>query len=216
MLARREDHKPLFAEVARVMETTRRWTTDKCDAMIQLFLHAIAVIAGDMQPARFSMPPDLDEVWHAAVLNTRGYLALCRDVCPPGVFLHHSTTTSADTRRAKRRRIRALYLALNEQYPHFNRQLWKTINRPIAKFQPDNDETMRIFVRMLEGTVSLRVLPSATIGAVKQVIETADGYDASAQRLIYNGKLLKNEATVAESGIVKETTLQLTLGLRGC
>ncbi|KAI6669808.1 hypothetical protein NL676_004693 [Syzygium grande] len=76
---------------------------------------------------------------------------------------------------------------------------------PLSRVDPSpvDSATMKLTVKTLKGTnLDIKVQPSDTIMAVKKNIEDVqDNYPCGQQLLIHNGKVLKDETTLADNKV---------------
>lgn len=75
---------------------------------------------------------------------------------------------------------------------------------------------MQIFIKTISGkTITLNVSPLDSIDSIKAMIQSKEGVDPNHQRLVFAGKELNGNGTLADWDIQKHCTLHLMSHLCG-
>jgi len=159
----------------------------------------------------------VDELWHAAILDTKLYAELQEAL---GLVLHHRPSGASDQESEHRERrlavMKAIYRANFSTDP-----LGRPPLKPAVPSRPQPDPRLlnpiSIFVMTLTGNKHTLTLDmQATIDDVKSTIQSIDGIPVRDQRLFYAGRELGYGGTVESYGIGNESTVVLTTRLVGC
>ncbi len=154
------------------------------------------------------LPHIVDQAWHEAILNTRGYTELC-DVLGRGM-IHHTTASSQDDPVVIQSRIDQTVINYRKRY-HEEPQdpNWET---PLDIVTPSV-----VYVKTITGqTIVVPMEGSLSVLGLKQRIRNQEGIPIDQQLLIFAGKTLEAERTLADYNIQRESTLHLVMNLRGC
>lgn len=79
----------------------------------------------------------------------------------------------------------------------------------------DGEGTKQIFIKTLQGkTITIEVKDTDTISSIKDKIRDIEGIPQDQMRLVFNGKQLEDNNTIADYGIMAESSIHLVLRLR--
>lgn len=186
---------------------------DANHVMVREFLRALSVKDLD---APGGLPPKLDAVWHAVIINTRDYAALCHEL--RGQFIHHTTISARDDHIERQSRIDHTIHAYRKRYREEPlAEWWETETDELKDEGRDNG--YQIFVKNLNGKALTFRIPNrpTMVYWLMLAIQDKIGVCATEQRLIFAGKqLMPNKWLREDYGVNPDVTIHLVLGVSGC
>ena len=160
----------------------------------------------------------MDQLWHAAILDTQLYADL-QDAL--GLALHHQPSGASEQESEHREKrltvMKAIYsacfsadpLGYAPPRPSRSQLAGRLRNRISISIKTLTQKTLT------QKTITLEVKPSDTINNVKSKIQDKDGISPNQQRLFFEGDLLHN-GVLGDYNIGHGSTLHLILELSGC
>lgn len=165
-------------------------------------------LLGDIEVDDLQLSPSgpVDQVWHAHLLLPKHYALVCKTLIGCNDLFDHSINTAKDPNREHR-------------YSHtleFYKSIW---GEPDAQWWPNEVTSIQVYVSGFgtQPTLVLSVQPNQPLSrlfdaAIKRWgIECCKGWG-----FYYAGNALKPQKTLADYGIVAESTIRARGSLAGC
>jgi hypothetical protein len=172
----------------------------------------------------------MDRLWHELILDTKGYAAVCK--ITNNKLVHHYPQRANDTDEQKIERYGRMLAGYEKEFKEkapedFWPARYITLKRkidaidaplPMAKRIEPMKPGSTVFVKTLTGkTVTINdVYGQMLIVQFKLKYENKEGVPVDMQRLIFGGKDLEDEKSLAHYNIQDCSTLHSVLKLRGC
>jgi len=158
----------------------------------------------------------VDELWHAAILDTQMYADLQSAL---GLTLHHrpsgASQQESELREKRLTAMKAMYSAFFSTEP-----LGSTPPQPSRLQLAVHRDAIQIFIHTYTGkTVEVNVDRQATFGDVMRAFEKHEGISMKEHRLMYNNTLVcsdETDMTVEGYGVENGDTLELYQKQTGC
>ncbi len=156
----------------------------------------------------------MDELWHAAILDTQLYANL-QDAL--GLVLHHRPSGASEKESEHREKrlsvMRAIYKACFSTDPLGCVLPQVSCQKPARSFR----DPIAVFVRTPSGkSLTIIVERQANVEDMKSVIQNMEGIPVDQQRLMMAGRRLGYGTILGDNGIGNGSTLDLFPEQYGC
>ncbi|KAL2069424.1 hypothetical protein VTL71DRAFT_14103 [Oculimacula yallundae] len=186
-------------------------------------LLAIKLFTVDEDATKISPTPLMDEIWHAAILDTRFYADLQAGL---GATLHHRPSGASDEETVSRERrlavMKGIYRANFSADPLTPGYMIGRHESPPSSLintsiRLARSSGVQIFVKTLTGKkIELTVRGTSLVQDLKATIKEIEGISEDWQRLIFAGQLLQEGRSLSSYAVQEESVIHLVTGLRGC
>ncbi len=166
----------------------------------------------DVDADKLSPGPSIDEVWHAAILDTRFYETICNAL---GHALHHRPEGEHETDKKQREDLMNMvfkFMFATEA----DADVVEVVRVPPAYSAPVSSAYVTLTVKANQKSLLFSVSLDSTVLDLKTRCSVVNAIPVDMQRLVFEGKQLYDAATMRELGVVEGSEIHSILMLRGC
>lgn len=228
-----------------MIQNVTQWMTHYSDVMqptwmkqeiraLSIFL-TLKVQVGDWDATMLSPSAQVDELWHALILDTKAYADFCKQFCPQDHFLHHRPSGRDEEDQGPR--YLATYLLVRHYYVPEERAeratYWPCVDLDeVAAGQGEVDYYLEptrapkqrkvpitLHAKTLNGkTVTVTIDPASNTCSdlLDAIIAESDGSVGRSSRLIFAGKNLDLDTNLAEYKMQSDSVVHVVGMLREC
>ncbi len=162
----------------------------------------------NLSPGKF-----IDDIWHIHILDTVDYRNFCETFC--GKFIDHYPQNGyiSNIGNQHRNRVRLLKKLREAKIDEkMVKDAWGFVFSESTKSEKYDKQ---IFLKLLNGTTeTFKWDLTTTCQDVQNYLKTK--YDYPKCNLIYSGKIIPDDNILSEFGIKNESTIIITVPMRGC
>jgi hypothetical protein len=162
----------------------------------------LKAIVGDFDADKISPTPEIDQVWHVHLLDTKSYKAMCQRIAPRK-FFHHSPANAWINDAAKAYRLEMM------------KTMWKhhfgdAQANPPGERRADYHGGFFITIQTMTGaTHYFDCKARDSIRTIKWRYQQRQGMPVDAQRFIHGGRQLEDDRVLQDYGIQSGNTVHL-------